>query len=138
MTDEAKQWVAVTVLVFRGDRLLAMQRSSHAEAAPGLWEAISGRVRAGEDPHAAAQRELAEESGLAIDVGALPVDAYAASRNGEPMVVLVYVGRSMEGEVALSDEHDAYRWCTLAEFKALGAPPRLAKAAALAWPEPTA
>ncbi len=47
MGEESKQWVAVTILVFRGDRVLSMQRAATKDAGPGLWEAVSGRVLAG-------------------------------------------------------------------------------------------
>ena len=48
MGDEAKQWVAVTVLVFRAGQMLSMRRAASQEAGPGLWEGVSGRVRVGE------------------------------------------------------------------------------------------
>lgn len=129
MTSEAKQWVAVTVLVFRGDRVLTMQRTSVSMAGAGLWEGISGRVKAGEDPLAAAEREVLEESGLRVRVRPRPVDTYAARRRGEPMTVIVFRAEHEDGEVVLSLEHDAYRWCTLAELAELGVPARLIEAA---------
>ena len=129
MTEEAKQWVAVTVLVFRGDRVLAMQRASTEAAGAGLWEGISGRVEADEDPLDAAEREVLEESGLRVRVRPRPVDTYAARRRGEPMTVIVFRAEHEDGEVVLSAEHDAYRWCALEELSALGVPPRLIEAA---------
>lgn len=129
MPEEAKQWVAVTVLVFRGDLVLAMQRASVASAGAGLWEGISGRVEADEDPLAAAEREVVEESGLRVRVTARPVDTYAARRNAEPMTVIVFRAEHQDGEVVLSAEHDAYRWCALGELTELGVPARLVEAA---------
>ena len=135
MDDEAKQWVAVTVLVFRGDRMLTMQRASDARAGTGIWEGVSGRVRDAEDPSQAAVREVREETGLQVVLEPRPVDAYAARRNDEAMTVIVFSAVSAKGEVVLSEEHDAFRWCTHAELTQLGVPPRLIQAAALAWPE---
>jgi 8-oxo-dGTP diphosphatase len=129
VTEEAKQWVAVTVLVFRGDRVLAMQRASSSAAGAGIWEGISGRVEADEDPLAAAKREVVEESGLRVRVRARPVDTYAARRRGEPMTVIVFRAEHEDGEVVLSVEHDAYRWCALEELTELGVPARLIEAA---------
>lgn len=134
MTDEAKQWIAVTVLVFEADRVLSMQRAATAEAGAGIWEAISGRVLAGEDPLDAARRETEEESGLQVELDPRPVDTYAATRLGEPMTVLVYAATYLGGEVVLSAEHDAYRWCSLDELRAIGVPVRLVRAAERAWP----
>ena len=87
MGGESKQWVAVTVLVFRGGRMLSMRRSSTQQAGAGLWEGVSGRVQVGEDPIAAARREVQEETGLEVVVQPRPVTAYAALRRGEPMTV---------------------------------------------------
>lgn len=133
MTDEAKQWVAVTVWVFRGAHVLAMQRAARADAGPGLWEGISGRVRPGEDPLEAAAREVLEESRLRVRVRPRPIDAYAARRKEDPMTVVVFRAEHEAGEVVLSEEHDAYRWCTLGEIIELGVPARLVEAAERAW-----
>lgn len=129
VTEDAKQWVAVTVLVFRDDHVLAMQRASTEAAGAGLWEGISGRVEADEDPFAAAQREVLEESGLRVRIRPRPVDTYAARRRGEPMTVIVFRAEHESGEVVLSAEHDAYRWCALEELTELGVPARLIEAA---------
>jgi 8-oxo-dGTP diphosphatase len=134
MGDEAKQWVAVTVLVFRGDRMLSMCRAATQDAGPGLWEGVSGRVQAGEDPIAAARREVIEETRLRVEVQARPVTAYAALRRGEPMIVIVFRADHAGGEVVVSEEHDAYRWCDLAELTELGVPEQLVDAARDAWP----
>jgi len=134
MGEEARQWIAVTVLVFRGDRMLSMCRAATQDAGPGLWEGVSGRVQAGEDPIAAARREVIEETRLRVEVQARPVTAYAALRRGEPMIVIVFRAQHREGEVVLSEEHDAYRWCDLAELTQLGVPEQLVDAARDAWP----
>ena len=135
MGDESKQWVAVTVLIFRDGRLLSMKRSSSQDAGPGLWEGVSGRVRVGEDPVLAARREVLEETGLDVIIRSQPLTSYAALRRGEPMTVIVFVGDHRGGEVVLSEEHDAFRWCTEAELSELGVPVRLADAARSAWPK---
>lgn len=134
MGDEKKQWVAVTVLLFRGGRMLSMRRAPTQEAGPGLWEGVSGRVRPGEDPIAAAHREVAEETGLRVQINPQPIIAYAALRKGEAMTVIVFSARHESGEVTLSEEHDEYRWCEVAELTELGVPVQLADAARAAWP----
>lgn len=134
MGDEAKQWVAVTVLVFRAGQMLSMRRASTQQAGPGLWEGVSGRVRAGEDPIAAARREVVEETSLRVRIQPQPITAYAALRRGEPMTVIVFSAIHESGEVTLSDEHDDYRWCDVSELSGLGVPVQLADAARAAWP----
>lgn len=104
--------VAVAALVVRGERILSMKRSRLKDAGPGLWETLSGRVRPGEEPLAAVAREIDEECGLAVELDPRPVTAYSAVRIDLPMVVIVYRGLYQTGEVALSEEHEAYAWLT--------------------------
>ncbi len=108
--------VAVAALVVRGDRILAMRRASTNEAGPGLWETLSGRVEQGEQPFAAVQREIEEECGLRVEVEPRPIDAYAATRKGEPMIVVLYRAHYKAGNVCMSAEHDAFEWLTADEF----------------------
>lgn len=133
MGGEAKQWVAVTVLVFRSGQLLSMRRAAAQKAGPGLWEGVSGRVRPGENPLEAAEREVIEETGLRVQIHPRPITTYAALRAGEAMTVIVFAAAHEAGEVSLSDEHDDYRWCDETELSELGVPVQLADAARLAW-----
>ena len=121
-----EQGVAVVVVVMRGERVLLMRRSAHSEAAPGIWESVSGRVEPGEDPFDAAGREAREETGLQVRVDPRPVDAYALKRIDRPMVVIVYAATTEQGDVRLNEEHDAHRWATRDELD--GVPPRLVEA----------
>ena len=47
--------------------ILLQLRAADAAAEPGQWSLPGGHVEAGEDPRTAARRELAEETGLAVD-----------------------------------------------------------------------
>lgn len=108
--------VAVAALVVREGRVLAMRRASHNLAGPGLWETISGRVELGEEPLAAVQREITEESGLRVEVERRPFAAYAATRRGRPMIVILFRARHLSGEVRISDEHEDHAWLSADEF----------------------
>ena len=110
--------VAVAALILRGDKVLAMRRASTSEAGAGLWETLSGRIEHGEQPLLAMQREIEEECGLAVTIDPRPVEAYAATRKGEPMIVVVYRALYVAGEVQISAEHDAYEWLSAAELAA--------------------
>lgn len=95
-----------------------MRRSADKDAAPGIWEALSGRMERGEQPLAAAAREAREESGLEVGIEPRPVTAYLAKRNHDDMLVVAYRSRASSGEVVLSAEHDDFAWMTIDEFAA--------------------
>jgi len=132
MGQEAPFVAAVVIVVFRGDRLLAMRRARTKDAAPGAWEALSGRVRPGEQPLAAAAREAREECGLEVAIEPRPVTSYVARRNHEEMIVVAFRARSSEGDVTLSDEHDRFAWMTPREFAGACPFPPLIEAVVLA------
>lgn len=118
MLPHGQHVVAAAALVLKGDRVLAMRRAGSNLAGPGLWETVSGRVEHGEDPLQAAIREVGEESALTVEVEPRPFASYAAQRRGLPMIVVAFRARYTSGEVQLSEEHDAYAWCTAEEFRA--------------------
>jgi 8-oxo-dGTP pyrophosphatase MutT (NUDIX family) len=120
--------VAVAVVIVRGDRVLAMRRAAARDVGAGLWETISGRLEEDEQPLEGVAREMAEECGLGARISPRPVDAYAMRRGAEPMFVVVYRADWVAGEVALSSEHDAHAWWTLAEVEASAMPTRLVEA----------
>ncbi|MFK7988008.1 MAG: NUDIX domain-containing protein [Sandaracinaceae bacterium] len=125
--------VAVAAVIVRKGRILAMQRARNAEAGAGLWETLSGRVEPGEEPLDAVRREIVEECGLEVEVDARPLDVYAASRNGAPMIVIVYRATHRRGEVLRSHEHDAHAWLTPPEFRERSSLTRLADSIDLAF-----
>jgi len=49
--------------------------------------------------------------------------------------VIVFAAEHQCGEVVISEEHDAFRWCELGELSRLGVPRQLVEAARDAWPE---
>jgi 8-oxo-dGTP diphosphatase len=120
MTDEQKglHVVSVAALVMRGNRVLAMRRAASNLAGPGLWETLSGRIEQGEEPRSAIEREIAEECGLEVELEVRPFEAYAATRRGHPMIVILYRAQYVGGEVCISPEHDEYGWLTAEEFAA--------------------
>lgn len=120
--------VAVAAVIASGDRILAMRRGAGSEAAPGAWEAVSGRVKAGEEPLDAVSREIAEETGLEVLIEPRPVDTYAARRADAPMIVIVYRADWVSGEVRRSEEHDDHAWLTAEEFAERTTLHRLAQA----------
>lgn len=119
---------AVCALVRREDRILGMKRSKTKDAAPDIWEAVSGRLEPGEDPLEGVIREIREETGLVVRVDPRPWAAFTTERAGVPMLIVYYVAQWIAGEVRISEEHSEARWMDSTEFARLTPIPRLAQA----------
>lgn len=63
-----RQRVAAYALLTRGDEVL-LTRMSDRTRSPGRWTLPGGGVDHGEDPRAAVEREVYEETGLHVHVG---------------------------------------------------------------------
>jgi 8-oxo-dGTP pyrophosphatase MutT (NUDIX family) len=73
------------------------------------WTPPSGARQPGEEPDAAAARELEEETGLTLPLTLAP-EATASED------VAIYVAEAPpDAEVVLDDEHDRYLWLSLEE-----------------------
>lgn len=111
----------VVVVVRREDRYLVLHRVPERL---GYWSLVAGGVESGETPAAAARRELREETGLDVEVAALPV-ALSYSLLDDPPEFRVRYAPGVETvrvhpfvaealpawEPVLDAEHDDYRWC---------------------------
>jgi 8-oxo-dGTP diphosphatase len=93
--------VVAAALVDGEGRVLLQQRAP-GRAMAGLWEFPGGKVEAGERPEAALARELEEELGIAVAIGALSPAAFASADSPEGtgchMLLLLYLCREWQGE----------------------------------------
>jgi 8-oxo-dGTP pyrophosphatase MutT (NUDIX family) len=95
----------------RREFLLLHRRAPGGAAYEGewAWTPPSGARQPGEQPDAAAARELEEEIGLALPLISLP-DASASED------VALYVAQApSDARVVLDDEHDRFQWLPLEE-----------------------
>ncbi len=115
---EPKQIVGGAILdsLQRPRRLLVARRSA-PPAFAGMWEFPGGKVEAGEQHQAALHRELREELGVAVRLGAevagptaagWPLNAAAAMR--------VWLAEVTRGDPAPLEDHDDLRWVPLASI----------------------
>lgn len=92
--------VAVGVLCVRDDRVLLVRRGMDPER--GRWALPAGFLDSGEDPRAAARREVAEETGVDVTVGEV-LDVF-----GTAPLFLLFRAAWVAGEpVAGDDAEDA-------------------------------
>ncbi len=85
----------------------------------GPWSIPGGRVQDGEDADVALERELREETGLAVRVGQ-PVHAMTDvwfTGDGEPMFTVVYDCETDNTEITLNHEHEEYEWVSPVEAR---------------------
>ena len=130
----AHRVTGVDVWPYRVDRgsteFLLLHRSGR-DGAP-FWQGVSGWIEDGEVPHLTALRELREETGLeAVELYAVDAlfDLYAWKRGTVEAIVPFAARVSAEEQPRLSEEHDEWRWESLAV--ALGLVPYEPQRAAL-------
>ncbi len=116
--DPSKPLVVGVALLDAADAPMALlaARRSAPESLAGLWEFPGGKVEPGEEPRAALEREVREELGarvrLGAEVGAPDARGWLLA-NGAFM--RVYVGVLAEGsaEPAPLEDHDRLEWTAL-------------------------
>ena len=97
-------------------KLLAIRRSDTAPVRPLHWDLPGGDLDFGEDPTRGIIREVAEETGLAVEHPE-PFDVEAhVNRDGDFWVTIAYKARCGVENVKLSYEHDEFKWVTPEEF----------------------
>jgi 8-oxo-dGTP pyrophosphatase MutT (NUDIX family) len=104
----------VLALLRRGERWFLQRRDPGSPVLPGLWEFPGGKVEAGETLQAALERELREETGLALRAadpcmalkGTTRLHAFLVESAGDPRTEL------------------AWGWFTVEELRRLPIPPR--------------
>jgi 8-oxo-dGTP diphosphatase len=106
--------LVVAAALVRDGRVLAARRSRPAELVGG-WEFPGGKVEAGEAESAALVRELDEELGVSVQVGARLGEA----TDGRIRLVL-YRAALLGGEPVAGADHDAVRWLSAPELEAVG------------------
>lgn len=112
--------VAACYLEF-DNKLLMLQRAD-VKYEPGLWGMPAGKLEVGEDPAAAARRELFEETGIVIDHPSqikLAGPLYIRKPDLDYIYHMFKVEFKQRPPVVISSEHCGYKWVTAEERQAL-------------------
>lgn len=106
--------IVVAGALIAGNALLVAQRA-RPPALAGLWELPGGKVAAGETDESALARELKEELGVDVTVGArIGVDVAL-----NPTTALRAYRVTQTGGVLHPNDHRALRWITVDELDGL-------------------
>lgn len=129
MPDDDADWTLCAGGVVTDDegRLLLVRRG-HAPFA-GTWSLPSGRTAPGEDVRTAAAREVAEETGLAVEVGDLLGVVHRQDESGEfRYEIHDFACRVIGGRLAAGDDADAVGWFHPHELATMPLAPGLMRA----------
>jgi ADP-ribose pyrophosphatase YjhB (NUDIX family) len=99
--------VAAVVFIEKDGRVLLVRRAMSPER--GKWALPAGYIDDGEDPRAAAIREVREETGLVIEITRL-IDVQGGPDTHGASIVIIYAGRVLDGVAHPLDDADAVLW----------------------------
>ena len=115
---DAERVDCVGALVYDEQRRLLVVRRAN-EPGRGLWSIPGGRVEPGEDDPTAVIREVAEETGLTVEVGAMVGEVERDGPGGRLYVIRDYEATAVGGTLTPGDDACDARFVTQSELLAL-------------------
>lgn len=112
MNHNGKIDFGVKALIIKDNKFLAMHNNGVKE---DLWELPGGRMEFGETAEETLKREIMEETGLIVKPIKLLDTWNLILREDYQIAGIIYLCELEEGEVKLSEEHDAFRWINAGE-----------------------
>lgn len=109
----------VQAWIDREGSFLALRRNR--DPLRGEWNMPGGFVEAGESGPEAIRREVAEETGLEVEVASVIgifASAYGSGADAQPIFDVAYRCREAGGELSVSDESSEAAWFPLEDFPA--------------------
>jgi 8-oxo-dGTP diphosphatase len=116
---ESQFWIGVHGVIEDRGKLLVLRRAPSMIYKPGAWDLPGGHLAANETFEECLAREVAEETGLEIEI----VRLLGVNKTPGPYVQIFYAcrpsGAQREATVR-SHEHSQSRWVTVSEIAELG------------------
>jgi type II secretory ATPase GspE/PulE/Tfp pilus assembly ATPase PilB-like protein/8-oxo-dGTP pyrophosphatase MutT (NUDIX family) len=98
-----------------GWRVLALQRGLDTRC-PMAWEPVHGHIEPGEEPEAAALREVREETGLGVDrLYVVRVQPFYLRKRAAVEMAIVFAAFVRDAPVTIAGEHQSHAWLTVDE-----------------------
>ena len=117
---EAQFWIGVHgVIIGEEDRILLLRRAPNMLYRPGHWDLPGGHLAIDENIDECLHREIAEETGLEVQLGSL---LGLNKANDGPYVQMFFGCRPKQSvsEIKLQPrEHDGARWLTVTQIRQL-------------------
>ena len=104
-------YVGLAGILEKDNKFLILKRSPEKDFEPNLWESVTGRLEADEEPSKGIIREIEEETGIKAEV-IMPIDTGFFYRGSKefPMVFIAFWCRYVKGKEQLSWEHTEFKW----------------------------
>lgn len=106
---------AAKALIIKDKKYLLLKRSVDSKFFAGQWDFPGGKIELGEKVLEALQREVLEETGLAITPGEKAGD-FNHSENGQDIHLQVFAVEDFSGEIKLSEDHTDFSWVAKEEL----------------------
>lgn len=103
------------VVLDQHGRCLVLRRSNVCKSFAGTWEWPGGKIDPGETFDVALHREVAEETGLGIELTGV-AGAYSIEMAGKHIAVLCLEAHPIGHDVRLSEEHDDFAWAPVGDL----------------------
>jgi 8-oxo-dGTP diphosphatase len=112
--------IVVTAAFIEEDSRILMAKRLPKGPEGGKWEFPGGKIEPGEDPRRCMQRELQEELGIEVEVGAV-LDVVSTIKGLRHIIIIYFECRIGGGELTAIECQD-FRWVLPAEIDELDKP----------------